>query len=413
MKQLKDFEEDVYKCSRCGLCQSVCPVYKVTLNECSVSKAKFTMLNGIIRGDLSLNKKIKSYLDLCTGCNACKNFCPSGIDAVKIFTAVKNEYYKTHKISLFEKFCNSYLLFKILLLSGKFGFSSYRFLKIDKIINKLRGLILRLGFWGKRLLLLDYLAQEKFTLNNFCSEHSVIEKTQKAVYFEGCFNQYINSETIDAVRKILEKSDIRLIEKNFECCGVSYLNDGLIDEFLKLVDLNLKECGEAFDLVLTDCASCFSVLKEYENYSQTAKKTAFSSKVVSVVSLMNSMKFSSKKTLKVAIHKPCHEENDFVEIVKNIDNVTYVDVEDYDKCCGFSGKFALKNPEISREISRKKASSYLKAAAEKGETLDIVLTTCPACILGLEQGFLETEPISSAFRPKVMNLFVFLAKYCC
>ena len=41
----------------------------------------------------------------------------------------------------------------------------------------------------------------------------------------------------------------------------------------------------------------------------------------------------------------------------------------------------------------------------------MVLTTCPACILGLEQGFIETG-IAQHKRPVVMNLFVFLAKYC-
>lgn len=113
MKKIKDYEEEIYKCSRCGLCQSVCPVYKVTLNECSVSKAKFNMLNGIIKGDLSLSKRIKSYMDLCTGCNACKNFCPSDIDAREIFIAVKNEYYSINKKRSFgEKLENSYALFK-------------------------------------------------------------------------------------------------------------------------------------------------------------------------------------------------------------------------------------------------------------------------------------------------------------
>ena len=86
MDNLKSYEEDIYKCSRCALCQSVCPVYKATLNECAVSKGKFNMLNGILKGELSFSKRLKKYLDMCTGCNACKNFCPSDIDAGKIFS---------------------------------------------------------------------------------------------------------------------------------------------------------------------------------------------------------------------------------------------------------------------------------------------------------------------------------------
>ena len=63
MKEFEDYEEEIYKCSRCGLCQSVCPVFKATLNECAVSRGKFNILNGIIKGDLTFSNKEKKYLD--------------------------------------------------------------------------------------------------------------------------------------------------------------------------------------------------------------------------------------------------------------------------------------------------------------------------------------------------------------
>ncbi len=62
-------------------------------NDCSVSRGKFIMLNGVIKGDLKLNKNINKYLDMCLKCNSCKSFCPSGIDAREIFIAAKAEYF--------------------------------------------------------------------------------------------------------------------------------------------------------------------------------------------------------------------------------------------------------------------------------------------------------------------------------
>ena len=97
MKYLSKYEEDLYKCSRCALCQSVCPVYKASLNECAVSKGKFNMLNGVLKGHLQFSKRLKYYLDMCTGCNACKNFCPSDIDARKIFFAAKCDFHLLNK----------------------------------------------------------------------------------------------------------------------------------------------------------------------------------------------------------------------------------------------------------------------------------------------------------------------------
>lgn len=400
MNTLKDFEEDIYKCSRCGLCQYVCPVYKAAKNECAVSRGKFNILNGIIKNELFLNRKVKTYLDLCTGCNACKDFCPSKIDAKTIFRTAKHQYYAENKLTFGEKILNSYFLFKSLLFISKIGFSLYRFLLIDKMVNCFEPLILRFGLLGKRLILLNKLAQKQY---NKRVRYKSKNKTRKAVYFKGCFNQYINSETENAVKTILVNSGIELLERNFECCGISYYNDGNIDEFKKIINKNLKQFDCEFDYVLTDCASCFEVLKNYKEYNDSSVALNVADRVISVVDLIKNMQFETFSNLRFALHKPCHDSGEFVEIVKNIKGINFVDAVDYDKCCGFSGKFALQNQEISREISRQKAQHYLACNP------DVILTTCPACVLGLNQGLAELQANS---KPVVMNLFVFLAKYC-
>lgn len=400
MNNLKDYEEDIYKCSRCGLCQFVCPVFKASVNECAVSRGKFNMLNGVIKGELSLNRKIKSYLDLCTGCNACKDFCPSKINAKEIFIAAKAQYYKNNKISLKEKIVNSYVLFKTALCCAFIFFSVYRFLRMDKIIKKFEKYILKTGLPGKRLVLLNSLAHTQY--NQRTTPHNK-NNMQKAVYFEGCFNKYINKQTENAVKKILNNANIELIKKDFECCGVSYLNDGNIDAFIKIANINLEKIDCDFDYILTDCASCEEVLKTYKDYATLPNDQKVCEKTISVVDLIKKIKFVCNKNLKIAVHKPCHDDYDFIDIVKNIDGITYVEAEDFDKCCGFSGKFALQNSEISRKISKVKAQHYIE------KNTDIILTTCPACILGLNQGLAE---IQNSQKPEVMNLFVFLALYC-
>ena len=104
MQKLKDFKDEINKCSKCGLCQGVCPVYKETGNDCAVSRGKFVMLDGVLKGDLKLNKNINKYLDLCLKCGKCSKFCPSSIDVCKIFETAKHEYIKdtiTGKIIFF------------------------------------------------------------------------------------------------------------------------------------------------------------------------------------------------------------------------------------------------------------------------------------------------------------------------
>ncbi len=406
MKKFQDYEEEIYKCSRCGLCQSVCPVYKATLNECAVSKGKFNILNGILKGELNFTGKVKDYLDLCTGCNACKNFCPSGIDARDILISAKNEYYKTCGVNFLNKFLSSYFIFKLLLaVIGVFSVL-YRFFSMDKLVSMLRPFFQSIPFLGRFIILYNSLVSHVFSkkCTHRTGKPTSVKKT--AIFFEGCFNKYINSQTECSVFKILSSVGIRVLKKNFECCGISFLSDGNLDEFRRIVETNLSKIDCDYDFILTDCASCNSVLKMYKDFSSDKKASDLSAKITSVIELIENLKFVANKDFKLAVHVPCHEEFDLTGFVKSIDNSTFVDVEDSDSCCGFSGTFAIKNSEISRKISKSKAQKYCDCG------VDFVITTCPACVLGLEQGFLELDSKYCSSKPKVINLFTFLAEFC-
>ena len=44
IKSLSDYKEEIHRCSKCGLCQSVCPIFQLTGNECTVSRVQIIML---------------------------------------------------------------------------------------------------------------------------------------------------------------------------------------------------------------------------------------------------------------------------------------------------------------------------------------------------------------------------------
>lgn len=342
MKKLADFKEDINKCSKCGLCQSVCPVYKETGNDCAVSRGKFVMLDGVLKGDLKLNKNINKYLDLCLKCGKCKNFCPSSIDVCKIFETAKYEYAKNT-------------------LSGKLIFfleSKFVFGNILKLLKNMHP----------------------------CTNTS--KKGLKLLYFKGCINN-IFPQTSNLLTKI---PNIEIIEKDFECCGMPFLSSGNLERFEEIKKHNLKMLDCEFDYVFTDCASCESTLKGYSD-----------AEFINLGELLvrQNLKFKFKKPVRVTFHKPCHLENDnFLKpLFKNFENVEYIEMENYDDCCGFAGEFALKNSKISRSISKKKAQNIINTKA------DFVITTCPSCVLGLKQGLFGQKNA-----PKVLTLTDFINK---
>lgn len=373
MKKLEDFKGEINKCSKCGLCQSVCPIYKLTGNDCAVSRGKFVMLDGVLKGDLKLNKNINKYLDLCLKCDKCTNFCPSAIDVCKIFETAKYEYEKN---SLWGKF--------IFFLESKYVFGNL--LKLLKIIinpHALRS--------GKQL---------------FASEASNRDvgaelNKLKLLYFKGCVNN-IFPQTDKFLHKLFNNSNIKIIEKDFDCCGLPFLSSGNLERFEEVKQHNLALMNCDFDYILTDCASCESTLKGYNiSPSTISDNEKGKNKFISLGELIanQNIKFKFKKPIKVTFHKPCHLENDnfWSKIIENCENVEYIKMKDYDECCGFSGEFAIKNHKISMQISKQKAQNAINTGA------DYIVTTCPACILGLKQGLLG---IKNA--PKVLSLSDFL-----
>lgn len=378
MKNLTDFKEDINKCSKCGLCQGVCPVFKETRNECAVSKGKFVMLDGVLKGNLKLNKNINKYLDMCLKCGKCSNFCPSGIDVCKIFETAKYEYAKN---TLFGKI--------IFFLESKYVFGN-----ILKIFMSLRGVRKH-----------DVVIQAN---NEIATSHSLnaprndvkIVTNLNLLYFKGCVGN-IFPHTMEILKQI---PYIKIIEKDFDCCGIPFLSSGNLERYEEVKAHNLKLIDECeFDYILTDCASCESTLKGYFNEITTSATPPRNDTSLFInlgeLIIKQNIKFKSEKSVKVTFHKPCHMENyDYVKsLLANCENVEYIEMKDYDECCGFAGEFALKNHKLSVDISKKKAMNIIKTGA------DIVVTTCPSCVMGLKQGLFGLKNT-----PKVLSLSEFL-----
>lgn len=387
MKKLEDFKEEINKCSKCGLCQSVCPIYKLTGNDCAVSRGKFVMLDGVLKGNLKLSRNINKYLDLCLKCDKCSNFCPSSIDVCKILETAKYNYEKN---TLWGKF--------IFFLESKYVFGNL--LKLFKTLinpHPLRE--------GKQLF-----ASEASNRDVGAGENKL-----KLLYFKGCVNN-IFPQTDKFLHKLFDNSDVEIIEKDFDCCGLPFLSSGNLERFEEVKKHNLELMNCDFDYILTDCASCESTLKGYfqptrndvwlksPTYDLSLRANEKSVAIPSFISLgeliaNQNIKFKFEKPIKVTFHKPCHLENDdfWLKIIENCENVEYVKMKDYDECCGFSGEFTIKNHKISMQISKQKAQNAINTGA------DYVITTCPACVLGLKQGMLGIKK-----SPKVLSLSDFL-----
>ena len=357
MKEFKDYKPEINKCSKCGLCESVCPLFKINPNDCVASKGKFLMLGGVINGDLKFSQTINKYLDMCLKCGKCKSFCPGGIDICEILAAAKYEYMKNR-------------------LSGKI----INFLQSRPVFNR----IIKAGEVLSGL----------FRPKKSCADTS----SPVVVYFKGCVNK-VFPKTDKALARLLKHHPVKIIEPDFECCGLPFMTEGNLERFMQVCKHNTEELRKyKYDYLITDCASCADTIASYPKYMENAGFLLKNSINWGDFIADENMKFKFKKPLKVTFHKPCHLENDefFEKIMNNCENIEYVKMEDYDACCGFAGSFALKNAGISAGLISQKAENIEKTGA------DYVITTCPACIIGLKLGL-------AGKKTKVISLLEFLA----
>ncbi len=333
----KKTQEDIIKCSRCGLCADVCPVYKAKRTENTLLRGKFLQLLGLIRGDLKWSNAIKSSIAYCLGCEKCKTQCPSGVSVLEIFEKIKHE-----NLTWFEK-----------ILYGKFIF------KIKIFILKV--------FYGAKHPVKSILRGKK----------SHVQKMSKSViHFNGCLSKCINPGF---------RLPFEFFEGDFECCGIPYKSKGNLDEYRAVALRNAQKIEKTDALIVFNCATCLSTVRLHEfNNPKTKDRLVFYTDLYK--EFLKNNKLTSKRPLTVTFHYPCHLKSagislsDVEDILKSIENVAYKKLENPDECCGFGGDFFLCHPKTASFLSIQKIDDVIKTGA------DIVLTACPTCLWSLKYG---------------------------
>jgi glycolate oxidase iron-sulfur subunit len=181
------------------------------------------------------------------------------------------------------------------------------------------------------------------------------------------------------------------------CCGLPAWSYGDLKAARKLADRNLSIlAAEEFDVIVTDCSSCASFLKNYPQLFSEAdryheKAVDISSRVRDMVQLIHSLDANassreSQPAITVTYHHPCHAargqglSTEPGEILNRLPAVEYRPLPEADWCCGGAGSYAFAHYELSQQVLDRKMENLKKTGA------DLLVTSCPACIMHLSYG---------------------------
>ncbi len=394
---LESLEDDLVVCMRCGMCQSVCPLYRETRLETDVARGKLAILDGLRNALFEKADGVAKRLQRCLLCGACQAQCPSGVKSVEIFLkarAIISEYQGLPPVKRF-------ILRKILAVPERFhrvmNFLAHCQKLVFKDTNSLSGTScarIPVPLLGKRHI--TPLAKKPFH-ERVPSMYRQSSEGPTVAIFIGCLIDRVFPSVGEAVLKILSKVGAGIYLPGGQlCCGIPALSAGDWATFRNLVRKNAEVfSGEKFDVLVTACATCTAVIKEVwpvmmddEPPAVFGKIRKISERTVDITEFMIKYGLVEKGKklsghLKVTYHDPCHLRKSLGiwkeprAILDSLDRYTFVEMADADACCGLGGNFGLEHEDLSEGIGLKKAQSVIDTG------VDVVATTCPACMIQL------------------------------
>jgi len=375
---------EIDKCSKCGKCRSVCPVFTETNDESMVARGRITLAEALINDDLDYSGRYLRSLKSCIRCMRCVDACPSGVDVAEIVRSMRAEAAKKLGLSPITK-----LVFRRVLPNRRLYNLAIRLASIaQRLLPRQRHGKLRhlpLFFRGERTV--PPLVRRTF-LERARGYEPLPDAEQRVGLFVGCLINYVYPEVGEAVIRLLNRYGIDVVVPPDQvCCGAPVIAMGDEVAAQKLAERNVKVFRDAqVDTILVACATGGKTLKK--DYPQVLGEDSheFSASVKDVVEYVADPVPSpiAAVAAKVTYHDPCHLRwgqgvyREPREILKRM--TRYEEMPDAERCCGMGGTFSLFFHDISRGITDRKMDAIAATDA------DVVATACPGCMLQLGEG---------------------------
>ena len=405
-------EDDYVYCIRCGLCLSACPTYREYLTETASPRGRIVLTRQALEGDLELSPNLFEQMYSCFGCLACNEICPVGNAPADL--AIEMRYVQeqvrpaTWKRPLFQGLIPHPDRMELATLP----------LRIYERLG-LRRLIYALGL--RRLMparlrdmeaMLPHLPQRP--LRQVLPEVTPAqgESRYKVGFFLGCAQSLMFADESAAVVRVLSRNGCTVITpKEVKCCGMPATGYGQREVTLDLARHNIALFEQTdVDVIVTDCATCGSSLKEYADFladdPEWAERAAsFSQKVRDINEFLMEIpleKPQGRIETCVTYHDPCHLRRaqgvweQPRALMQMIDGVEFVEMEEADWCCGSAGSQLITHPETSLKVLKRKMDNVRATEAQ------VVAAGCPGCQMQLNVGVRRNELEMEVIHPVLL-----------
>ena len=210
--------------------------------------------------------------------------------------------------------------------------------------------------------------------------------------FAGCIMREAFGDTERATVRILERDGhVVSVPEEQTCCGALHAHAGEGERARELARLNIDAFSGSESKVVVNAAGCGAHLKDYGHilapdplWADRAK--AFAARVRDLSEVVKPVPARTRRAVRVVYQDACHLAHGQRiraqprALLRAIEGVILLDIEDADRCCGSAGIYNLTHPEISRELQQDKVRKIVAASP------DVVVSGNPGCMLQIAAG---------------------------
>ncbi len=423
---MRELEASLSICTRCGMCQAVCPLFLETGREADLARGKLALLDGLIQELFKNPDGVSERLNRCVLCGSCESNCSSGVHVLEIFFKAREVISGFQGLSAAKKMVFRQMLARPetfdLLISFTAKFQNLFARPVNRELGTSCARIFSPLLTSRHFI---PLAPEPFHKKIPFMDTPPGKSGLRVGFFVGCLLDKMFPGIAEATIEVLQHHGTGIwLPENQGCCGIPAISEGDSTAFERLVrhNIDLFDAGN-IDYLITSCATCtFTIKKVWPMMVATAtremrskmerlsqKTLDISQFLVSILGVSKDEEQRSCPTRNITYHDPCHLKKSLgvwaePRVLINADSSSFlVEMLEADRCCGMGGSFNLHHYNLSSEIGKKKASRILDTGCR------IVATSCPACILQLSDALSKSgskigvKHVIEIYRDSIMN----------
>ncbi len=405
--------EELYSvCVHCGFCLDVCPTYQQTGKENESPRGRVYLMKAAVEGTIPLDESVNDPVFNCLDCRACETVCPSGVKVGTLIEKIRGLTVQENPKTGFRKFLHNFFLRELfpspkrLITVRKFT-RFYQRSQLQKVIHMSGALRLLPKYLREMESVLPKVTKAS-ALSVLSKDILPLSKTSKGTValFTGCVMDVFFSEINMATARVALRNQLRVnVPKQQICCGALQVHAGDRDQARKMARHNIDVFLQSgADFIVVNAAGCGAAMKEYpelfhDDLEEQEKAMQFSKKVRDITEVLTEVGFDRPKARlerTITYHDACHLAHaqhirtEPRELLRSIEGITLIEMQDADRCCGSAGIYNITHPDMAQQLRERKIADLPRDA-------EVVAMGNPGCMLqiqaGIQAGGLEMDVV--------------------